>query len=290
MRGGKFALGLAYAAAALIVAFLTAIVFFPYNALEARLEDSLQERTGASLHLAETGYSPPFGLGAEQAIVSHDFREISLQLTGIDLQWQPWALLGGEQRIAGQASTCGGRIEAVVRFSSLFLRDSGAGSLEVRDLSLKECAAALQLDHISDVSGRLGGMARVRNLRGGAEKMSGNASVKIDEARLGFKRGLLRGLAVKDASLRCRLSKKGKTLQLTGTNLNSPGVEASLSGEMQIEGQLEKSALDLRTELEFHPGRLAGQPENPMVRQTLSRNVLKLGLQGTVASPRIRME
>ncbi|MCF8030432.1 MAG: type II secretion system protein GspN [Desulfohalobiaceae bacterium] len=290
MRGRKFALGLVYAAAALIVALLTAIVFFPYKALEARLEDSLQERTEASLRLAETGYSPPFGLSADRAIVSHDSRKISLQLTGIDLQWRPWALLGGEQRFVGQASACGGRIVAAVRFSSLFLRDSGAGSLEVRDLSLKECATALQLDRISDVYGRLQGEVRARNLRGGVEKMSGNASVKIDEAGLEFVRGLLKGLAIKDANLHCRLHKEGETLQVTETKLDSPGIEASLSGEMRIEGQLEKSALDLRTELEFHPGRLAGKPENSMVRQTLTRNKLELALQGTVASPRVRME
>ena len=290
MPGGKFAVGLAYAAAALIVALLTAIVFFPYKALEARLEDSLQKQTVANLRLAETGYSFPLGLGADKAIVSHDSRDTSLQLTGIDLQWRPWALLGGEQRFAGQALACGGRIGAVVRFSSLFLRDNGAGFLEVRELSLKECSSALQLDRISDVSGRLEGKVRARNLRGGVEKISGNASVKIDEARLAFKRGLLRGLTIKDASLRCRLRKEGETLKLKETKLDAPGIEASLSGEMRIEGQLGKSALDLQTELVFHPGRLSGQPENSMVRQTLTRKVLELGLQGTVASPRVRME
>jgi len=290
VRGGKFTLGAMYAAAALIVAGVSAIALFPYQALEQRMEAALQERAGVDLSLSGTGFSPPLGLGADRAIVRHAFRDLAFEITGIDVQWRPWALFSGEQRFSGQASSCGGRIQAVARFGSLLLRDSGAVSLELKDVSLKECAATLQLEPVTGVSGRLQGEAEVHNVREGVRGINGNASFRVDEARVGFSRGPLRGLAVKEVRFRASLRKQGRTLRLTEARLDSPGIEASLSGRMRLEEELEKSRLDLRMELELHPGRLAAQPENAMVRQALSRKGMELILEGTAGSPRVRMQ
>ena len=287
----RFTLGAAYAAAALIVAFVTAIAFFPYKALEKQLETAFRERTGAGLRLMDTGYSPPFGLGVDRAVVSHHASsELNIELTGMDVQWRPWALFWGDQRFAGEASSCGGRIGAVLQFESLLFRDSGAGSLEVKDISLKECSGALKLGSMTNLSGRLEGKASVRNLRAGLTGMSGNASLRVEEARARFEEGVLKGLEVRDARFRVSLRKEGETLHISEAQLQSPGIEASLSGEIRLKKQLEKSALDLRTELEFHPGRLAGQPENPLIGEAMARKRLELTLEGTMAGPRIRRE
>jgi hypothetical protein len=67
-------------------------------------------------------------------------------------------------------------------------------------------------------------------------------------------------------------------------------MEGRLSGEIRLKRQLDRSDLDLRTELGFHPGRLAGKPENAMVRQALAQKGMELLLGGTVSSPRIQMQ
>ncbi|MEF8824711.1 MAG: type II secretion system protein GspN [Desulfohalobiaceae bacterium] len=291
LRGRQFTLGAAYAATALILAFVTAIAFFPYKALEKRIETAFRERTGVSLRLMGTGYSPPFGLGADRAVVSrYTSGEPAVELTGIDVQWRPWALFWGEQRFAGEARSCGGGIGAVLRFDSFLLRDSGAGSLELKNISLKECAGTLQSGRMPTLSGRLRGEAGVRNLRAGLKGMSGNASLSVEEMRVDFEDGVLRGLAIQDAGFRGKLRKEGGTLHVSEAQLRSPGIEASLSGEIRLKEQPEKSGLDLRTELEFHPGRLAGQPENPLIGEAMARKRLELALKGSVASPRIRRE
>ena len=291
VRGRRFTLGAAYAATALILAFLTAIAFFPYKALEKRMERAFLERTGVSLRLMGTGYSPPFGLGADRAVVSRNGAgELAVELAGIDVQWRPWALFWGEQRFVGEARTCGGRLKTVLRFDSFLFGDSGAGSLELKNISLKECAGALQPGRLPNLSGKLEGKASVRNLLHGLRGMSGNASLSVEDARAGFEAGVLKGLAIQDAGFRGSLRKKGDTLQVSETQLRSPGIEASLSGEIRLKEKLEQSALDLRTELEFHPGRLAGQPENPLVGEAMARKRLELTLEGTMAGPRIRRE
>jgi type II secretion system protein N len=288
LRGGKLAIIAAYVGGALIVGLATAIAFFPYQALEARMENSLRKRAGVNLRLAGTGYSPPFGLSAEKAILSRASRGPSLELTEIGMQWRPWALLWGEQRFSGEARACGGRIGAVCRFGSLFLRDGGAGSLKVKDVSLQRCANLLQSSPVSGLSGVLEGEARVRNLREGLRGLSGNASMRIDGARIGFERGPLGGLAVEEARFRGSFHKKGGTFRVVEARLDAPGIEASLRGRVRLAGQLEKSELDLQTRLEFHPGRLARQPDNAMIRQAMAREALELSLQGTAAGPRIR--
>lgn len=289
LLGRKWTLGAAYAAIGLIVAVVTAIAFFPYQALEKRMETAFRERTGVGLRLMKTGYSPPFGLRADRAVVSHSAsEEFAFELTGVDVQWRPWALFWGEQRFVGEARTCGGRIGSVVRFDSFLLRDKGAGSLEVKNISFKECAGALRLGRISNLSGRLEGEAGVRGLRAGLKGMSGNASLRVEQGRVGFEEGILKGLAVQDARFRGSLRKEKDTLYVSKAQLQSPGIEVSLSGEMRLEGQLENSVLDLRTDLEFHPGRLAGQPDNPLIGEAMARKRLELVLKGPVAGPRIR--
>jgi len=276
---------LAYAAVALVVALVTAIAAFPYGALETRLESMVREQTGARFRLEETGYSLPFGLEAERAFIGFPSGEARLELTEVDLQWRPWAVLAGKQRFVVRALSCGGRMRAAVRFDSLLLRDKGAGSLELRDMALDPCASSLPLGPVSALSGRLAGEILVSEPGQGLQTMSGNASLTVEQGGIAFGQGRLQGLALEEARLECRLRKEGDRLRVAGARLTSPGMEGSLSGVIRLKQQLEESALDLQLDLDFSGENLAGQPENPMIRQALAGQGLRLLLQGTAARP-----
>ncbi len=290
MRKKDYILGLMYASAALCVALVTVVAFFPYDALEKRLETAVQQHSPYHVRLLDTSYRFPLGVKIQGAMLLNPQQQSIFRLDRVDLQLRPWTVFLAEQRLSAQALACGGHVQAELSSGSIFRINPEEGRVNISGLFLEQCEVPLSQATLASLSGHLQGELHMENLTQGIEQMRGNYAWSLNQGGIRFGEGLLLGLALEKVGMDIRIVQEGEVLTVSQAKLQSPGLDASLEGEVRLKNPLKDSEINLEAVLASRQERLAGRPENALVREALTPEGLTLRLGGTWREPLVNLQ
>ena len=268
---------------------------FPSKSVQAYIQSQAEERIPKSdLSIKKVSLSLPFGLKLYQARLTPKQDKKGLRLTFDSVTIQPafWSMIKGERGYHFKGQIYGGDVEGFIAF----IKNKSAPPYSVNmilhriDFKINQLMPGM-VDR--DLEGILDGtvqyMAKNNNLYDG----TGEANLTFSKGKTDVKLAFLDQDAVRFDQLVIRCELKNRRLTLGQMELNGPGLNALISGNINLNREFFMSRLNLKGEIEPLPELFQKLSNNPstveFLKKSLKSGKLTFAVSGTIDEPRMRI-
>jgi len=279
----------------IFVTLLFLFYTFPSKSVQAYIQSQAEERiTKSDFSIKEVSLSFPFGLKLHQARLTPKQANDGLRLTVDSVTIQPalWSMIKGERGYHFKSQIYGGDVKGFIAF----IKNKSAAPYSVNmilhriDFKINQLMPGM-VDR--DLEGILNGtvqyLAKNNNLYDG----TGEANLTFSKGKTDVKLAFLDHDAVEFDQMVINCELKNRRLTLGQMELKGPSLNASISGNINLNREFSMSRLNLKGEIEPLPALFQKLSDNPSIVEFLKKSLksgkLTFTVSGTIDKPRMRI-
>ncbi|GEM_PF-3885295 len=275
---------LGYIAFAMVLFLLVFMAYFPYSALENRIETAVAQRFDQRINIRGLGYNFPLGLYFQRLNIRPDSKYLrkATQISNCNINIDLFSLITGHAKTTFRMQLLQGSLHGILNLDSFLQPQKYSFNIDWERLELEDNPIDYNRNRIKSIQGSCSGETKLQGNLDKPLQSSGEGNLEIGEAGVLIEVSPLPQHNFKDFQGNCNWKLKNRKLYIVSCNLKGKGIKANTEGNLRLNRPFISSNIDLTGEIRF----TESDPKiYSLAQKYMGTNKLDFELKGRLNNP-----